>query len=85
VNPVTLRNLPPQVARVVRKRAQERRTSVNKAVIELLEEGLGLAGKTPKLLHHDLDALAGSWTKRESRAFDEALVWQRGIDPDVWK
>jgi hypothetical protein len=85
VNPVTLRNLPPEVARIVRKRAHERRTSVNKAVIELLQEGLGLAGKTPRLLHHDLDDLAGSWTKRESEAFDEALDSQRAIDPDVWK
>ena len=85
MNPVTLRNLPLEVARVVRKRAQERRTSVNKAVIQLLEEGLGVAGKAPKLLHHDLDALAGSWTKTEGRAFDEALDSQRAIDPDVWK
>jgi hypothetical protein len=33
--------------------------------------------------HHDLDALAGSWTRRERFEFDRALAEQR-IDEDLW-
>ena len=42
---ITLRNLPPDVARTVQQRAKQKKTSVNKAVIELLEESVGGKGK----------------------------------------
>ncbi len=42
---ITLRNLPPTVARIVQQRAKQKKTSVNKAVIELLEESVGGKGK----------------------------------------
>ena len=38
---VTLRNLPPKLDRTIRQRARQKRVSVNKAVIALLEEHLG--------------------------------------------
>ncbi len=83
---VTLRNLPPELARIIRQKADENRTSLNKAVISLLEERAGIRGKKQdKSLHHDLDALAGSWTKEETSTFEKALAQQRAIDPDLWK
>lgn len=83
---VTLRNLPPELARIIRRKASEKRTSINRAVIGLLEEGVGIRpkrGATPR--YHDLDALAGAWTKEAGAAFDTALRRQRGIDPELWK
>lgn len=83
---VTLRNLSPELVRVIHRKASEKRTSVNKAVISLLEESAGIRGKkTKKPLQHDLDALAGSWTKEEASAFEKALAGQREIEPDLWK
>jgi predicted HicB family RNase H-like nuclease len=38
---ITLRNFPPDIARTVQQRAKQKKTSVNKAVIELLEESAG--------------------------------------------
>ena len=85
MKPVTLRNLPPELAGIIRKKAQENQTSVNKTVIRLLEEGLGTLRKRRKIVHHDLDALAGRWTKAESKVFEEALGVQRSIDEEIWK
>ncbi len=83
---VTLRNLPPELARVIRKKADEKGVSINKAVITLLEEGTGIKKrKGEKFLHHDLDALAGSWTEEEAREFNKALAAQRTIDLDLWR
>jgi hypothetical protein len=83
---VTLRNIPPELARLIRRKASERRTSINKAVIALLEESAGTRGKEKvQPLHHDLDALAGSWTKEEAVEFGKALGFQRAIDPELWK
>jgi hypothetical protein len=83
---VTLRNLPPELARIIRQRAGESRSSINRAVIGLLEEGVGIRPKRGiKPLYHDLDALAGAWTKEAGAVFDKALLRQRGIDPELWK
>jgi hypothetical protein len=83
---VTLRNLPPSLAKVIRKKAQEKGISINKAVITLLEERTGiLKQKSQKTLHYDLDDLAGSWTEEEAREFNKALTEQRSIDPDLWR
>lgn len=83
---ITLRNLPPEVARTVQQRAKKNKTSVNKAVIELLEESAGSKGKKKSPVHyHDLDHLVGTWTKEEADAFDEIVKSFRTIDPDLWK
>lgn len=80
---ITLRNLPPNLARIVQQRAKQKKTSVNKAVIELLEESArGKAKKkTPVLRYHDLDLLAGTWTEEEAAAFYKLIAEQRAIDP----
>jgi hypothetical protein len=83
---VTVRQIPRELARAIERRARAARTSVNKAVIGLLEEATGLAKKDgARARHHDLDALAGSWAGDEAAAFNRSLRAQRGIDPDVWK
>ena len=84
---ITLRNLPPELAKTIRQKAEQQGTSINKAVINLLEEGTGIRDKKngKKSLHHDLDSLAGSWTKEEAEEFDKSLASQRAIDLDLWR
>ena len=85
---ITLRNLPPELARTIRQKAEKQGTSINKAVINLLEEGTGIRGNKRnrgKSLHHDLDSLAGSWTREEAEEFDKSLASQRTIDLDLWR
>ena len=83
---VTLRNLSPEVVRIIRKRATERKTSINKVVAGILEEGLGLAGSGDRpAVHHDLDHFAGRWTKKEADAINRDLAGQRHIDPELWR
>ena len=76
--------MPPQMARKVKQKAADQRTSVNKAVILLLAEGLGMASKKRRR-HKDLDSLAGRWKAREAGQFDKALAAQRAIDRDLWR
>jgi hypothetical protein len=87
VKAITVRNLPAHVAREVRRRAKQDRTSLNGAVLRLLEERLGApsAAGPKKVLYHDLDFLCGTWTKEEADEFDASLTHQRTIDPELWK
>ncbi len=84
---ITLRNLPPELAKIVRKKAEQKGMSINKAVISLLEESTGTSRKKreKKVLYHDLDTLAGLWTKEEALEFEKAVAAQRTIEPDLWK
>jgi hypothetical protein len=82
---ITLRNIPPAVERAIRSKARQKRISVNKAVIELLQERVGLLERRQKTIHDDLDALAGSWTAAEAKAFDKALGLSRRVDEDLWR
>lgn len=83
---ITLRNLPPDVARAVRRRAEEKKLSLNRAIVELLQEALGGgAGNGKPREYHDLDFLFGVWTPKEAEAFRKELAWQRRIDPELWK
>lgn len=83
---ITVRNLPPAVAKAVRAKARKERLSLNKAVVKLLEEATGEARDKPKRpIHHDLDRFFGGWTREEAEAFDGALREQRQIEPEMWK
>jgi len=83
---VTLRNLPPELTRIICQKADEQHTSINKIVISLLEKSVGVQRKTRgTIVHHDLDALAGSWTREEAAAFNRTLARQRAFDPDLWQ
>jgi superfamily I DNA/RNA helicase len=80
----TLRNIPPEIASAVRRRAAEKGLSVSKAVLDLVAEGAGLNAKSRKK-NSDFDGLFGQWSKEEADAFDRHLREIRKIDPEVWK
>jgi regulator of PEP synthase PpsR (kinase-PPPase family) len=83
VKAVTLRNIRPELARVIRRWATQKGISINKAVISLLEESLGRQPKRSVHTHHDLDELAGAWTKKEAAAFNKSLADQRKIESEI--
>lgn len=85
---ITLRNLPPQVAKAIRDKAKKERRSLNRTVIALLEEATVTEVK-PKAglveIHHDLDDLFGTWSKKEADEFDAFLATSRAVDPRDWE
>ena len=82
---ITLRNIPPDVERAIREKARQKRISANRAVLELLQERVGILEGKKKIVHADLDELAGSWSVAEAKAFATALRRQRRIDDELWK
>lgn len=86
VKVVTLRKLPPQIARAIQERARAEKSSFCKAVVSLLEEATGAnRNRTGQRIYTDLDVLAGSWSRAETAAFDRDLKKQRRIDDEIWK
>ena len=82
---ITLRGCPPELMREIEARAKKQRVSLNRAVLGMLEEALGMDEPRQPAKHHDLDGFFGRWSKSEGDRFDGALQSQRGVDPEVWK
>lgn len=76
----TLRNVPTEVDRALRRQAREAGKSLNQTALEILERALGVTGKPRR--RRDLSDLAGSW--KEDRETAAALEDQRRIDPGDW-
>jgi hypothetical protein len=78
---MTIRHVPPAIDRALRRKARASGKSINEVALDALAAGTGLEGG--ETLHHDLDAVFGTWV--EETAMDEALAAHRRIDAELWK
>jgi plasmid stability protein len=77
----TIRNIPKELDRALRERAQREHRSLNEVVVEALRVALGQADVAVK--RRDLGDIAGSWV--EDPDIEAALAEQRRIDEDLWR
>jgi hypothetical protein len=82
---ITLRGIPDEVKKTARKEAERKGVSLNKAIIALLERSVGtkVPGKKKRVMYHDLDHLAGLWSREETASFDMTLKAQRKVDAEL--
>jgi hypothetical protein len=73
----TVRGIPPDVDRVLRRRAATRKQSLNQVILDELT-----AATTGARKRADFHDIVGQWTP--DPAFDEVLASQRQIDPKKW-
>ncbi len=74
----TIRGIPPEVDRALRRKAAQRKQSLNQVILDELT-----AATTGERKRADFSDVLGKWTP--DPAFDEILASQRQIDPDKWK
>lgn len=77
----TLRKIPRELDRTLRKKAKKEGRSLNDVAIEAMTRGAGI--ESQPAINHDLDFFFGTWV--EDPEFDRAIEEQRQIDPDMWK
>jgi hypothetical protein len=82
---LTIRSIGSRLRTALEQEAARRGQSLNKTVLALLAERLGLADSTAPIEHDDLDELAGTWSKSQATQFDEALHAQRQVDANLWR
>ena len=82
---ITIRGIEPGLGRVIKSRAKQNNLSVNQWILQALKKMTGM-GKEPLFKkYHDLDDLAGGWSKEEAKAFQKNTQLFEKIDEDVWK
>lgn len=74
----TIRGVPLEIDRALRRKAAQRKQSLNQVILDELT--VATVGRVERA---DFTDLAGLWTADD--AFDEILAAQRQINPDKWK
>ncbi len=76
----TIRGIPAEVDRALRRKARERKMSLNSLLVEELTQAAGLPVKRKQ---RSLEGIAGRW--KDDPEFDSAVKEQRKIDTDLWR
>ncbi len=80
---LTVRDVPPEVGRALEKERRRRGKSLNRTVIELLGQSLGLGPGRRR--ENGLRALAGTWSQKDLERFEAALAPTEEIDAELWR
>ena len=78
---LTVRNLPPEIAEALEREKSRRGESLNRTVIELLGQGLGVDGSRS----NGLARLAGRWSEEGFQTFERAVASLAEIDDELWR
>ncbi len=82
---LTIRGVDEKLHKTLQNRADQQGVSMNRYVLYLIKESVGLAvSSLPAQEFDDLDALAGTWTEAEYNEFASSLEAQRQIDAEMW-
>ena len=80
---LTVRSVPPTLARALQAERKRRGTSLNQTIINLLCQSMGLTSDG----HYDngLAKLAGTWTAEELKEFEQHTAVFEQVDEELWK
>lgn len=83
---MSIRGLDERALVRLKRQAQREGSSVNGLVVRLLEGGDKRAKPARKRqAFHDLDALAGTWSAPQVRAFERSTAPFSEVDPALWR
>ena len=80
---LTVRGLPPALARALEAERRRRGASLNQTVIDLLARSLGVA--TREARSNGLRNLAGTWSADDHARFEETIAFTEQIDEELWR
>ena len=79
---MTIRNVSPELGAALDAEKRRRGLSLNRTVLALMEESLGVGGKPRS---NGLRRLAGTWSEEEFRQFEKRVAPFNEIDEDLWR
>jgi hypothetical protein len=82
---ITLRDLAPDIEKMIRLEARKSKKSLNRVIQEMLQLKIGSVKKKPTPRGQSLKNLAGGWSDQEAAQFFESIKSCEQIDEDMWK
>ena len=80
---MTVRNIPDEVARLIRGLAETSNTSLNTTVVRVLENGV--LPRRKSRVKSDFSKYCGGWSQKEFDKFEAAVADCERINPEDWK
>lgn len=83
---INIRGLDDAVHQRLKSKARKKGLSLNTLIVKYLRQEVGL--ETPEKknpTHHELDTLAGTWSKKDVQDFQKAVSAFATIDESIWK
>jgi hypothetical protein len=80
---ITIRNVSQELAAALDEEKVNRGTSLNRTVLDLLAQALGVG--TTRRRSNGLAALAGTWSEEDFERFEEAIATHEQIDEELWR
>jgi len=85
MNQITVRGIAPEVEKMIRRKAKATGKSLNKVMLELIGGSAGPEKRGKKPAGASLAELAGGWSEKEAREFEESVRVFEEIDKAMWK
>ena len=82
---LSLRGIKEDLSENLKKISRKEGASLNKTVLKLLEDSVGLRRKKRVNIYHDLDELAGTWSSQDEKDFMGKIKYFESIDQEIWK
>ena len=82
---MTVRHVPSELAEALDAEKRRRGLSLNRTVLALMGEALGIPDRHGRHRSNGLRRLAGVWSEEEFRRFEEAVAPFGEIDRELWK
>ena len=83
---INIRGLDDAVHHHLKIEAQKKGISLNTLIVKYLRQDVGLEPPDKKSpTHHELDTLAGTWSKKDVQDFQKAISAFEEIDEAAWK
>ena len=80
---MTIRNIPSELAQALDKERRRRGLSLNRTVLALLRNALGVQNAATR--SNGLRQLAGTWSEAEYKQFEQAVAPFGEIDEAMWR
>ncbi len=80
---MTIRNIPAELAQALDKERRRRGSSLNRTVLALLRNALGVPNAAVR--SNGLRDLAGTWSEAEYKRFEQAVAPLGEIDEAMWR
>jgi hypothetical protein len=82
---LTVRGFEPQLAKILKRIAQEEQVSLSQAALRLMRKGAGIQTKKDVGIGNQLDKFVGSWSAEQAESFDGQTRQLRMIDDEIWQ
>lgn len=79
-----LRGIEGPVFALLKKESAKQKISVNTLITKLIEQALGYTYEVQRPTYHDLDSLAGTWSKKDAAEFKKNTEFFEKIDKEMW-